>query len=88
MVSSTGDGAADDVGTSTCAKRRDEAAMRHRKTVAARKFTSATVLAKPESTSGNLLMPFEEAVHLLGKLRPDPFGRRDLLHRRFPQPVH
>jgi hypothetical protein len=32
-------------------------------------------------------MPLQESVHFLGELRPDPLGRGDLLHGRFPQPI-
>src|SRR5438045_1820287 len=87
MVSSGGEPATEGAGDSVCASRHDDAATRQRKTAAERKFTSATVLATPESTSGNL-MAFEKPMNFLRQFRPDPFRGGDLFHRRFPQPVH
>ena len=33
-------------------------------------------------------MPLQKAVNFLRQFRPDPFRRRDLLHGRFPEPIH
>src|SRR5881392_1550330 len=74
-------------GDSVCASRIGAASMRNRKTAAVRNFTSASVLATPESTSGKL-MAFEKAMNFLRQLRPDPFRRGDLFHGRFPQSVY
>src|SRR4051812_35759997 len=83
-----GEAAAEGAGDSVCAGRRDDAAMRQRKTIAGRKLTSATVLATSESTSGNVLMPLQKAVNFLGEFRSDPFRGGDLFDRCFSQSVH
>src|SRR4051794_10543598 len=87
IASSTGGPTTEGVGDSACARRRGDAATKQRNAIADRNFTSATVEATPESTSGNL-MAFEKAMNFLRQFGSDPFGCRDLLHRRFPQPVY
>src|SRR5256885_14569650 len=87
MVSSAGGPIAAGAGDSVCASRPCPPALRNKKTAAVRNFTSASVLATPESTSRNL-MAFEKPVNFLRQLRPDPFGRRDLFHGRFSQSVY
>src|SRR5437773_1418809 len=83
MVSSNG------VADSDCARTGDNAVTSPRKNVITRKFTSATVLAATESTSGKgKSVPLQEPVNFLRQFRPDAFRRGDLFHRRFPQPVH
>src|SRR2546423_1313816 len=87
MVSSTGNPATVGVADSVCPKRRDDAATSQTKTIAHRRFTSGTVEATPESTSGKL-MAFEEAMNFLRQFRADPCRRRDLLHRRLAQAIY
>src|SRR3954471_6121998 len=81
MVSSTG------AGDSDCASAQENAGKTKSKTLARPQFTSATVLATLESTSG-ILMAFEKAMNFLRQFRTDPFCGGDLFYGRLPQPVH
>src|SRR5437660_10541776 len=57
IVSSNGVAAVDGAGVSDCPGRPGAAANTHRKMVACRKFTQATVLVTPQSTSGKVGTP-------------------------------